>query len=620
MNILPLNILLPEIGSALEHVLPIARCLLDSYGGQATLLSVVEVAEDRSLSEGALTARRRRGRLKKLAELQGDFTFRAEVRTAHSYGEAIRSAVLEDNVNLMLLPWRSSRQKSTWTVQEGLVDNPPCDLGIIKQHGAREIRTVLVAARGGPHARLALRVAEGIAASQGAVLTLLHINAEHWDADRRMRESEFFSAVVDSVRYEQVRPVQVDAQSVERVLLEQGALHDLVVMGASGRDDTSPYLFGRIPTTIAQRLGGTVLIVKTQEPVTGKLFGVLAGTAGRHEVDISEIVDRWFAENTFHSSEFSSLRYLVDLKQRQGVTISLALPTLNEEKTVGKIVSTIKKQLIERYPLIDEFIVVDSNSSDNTVEIVSSLGIPVINHPDILPAQGTYRGKGEALWKSLHATTGDILVWIDSDITGFNPKFVYGLLGPLLTQPHLSFVKGFYRRPLNLGGHISTTGGGRVTELTARPLINLFYPELSGLVQPLAGEMAGRREVLEAVPFFTGYGVETGLLIDILERFGLRSIAQTDLEVRVHRNQSLLSLSKMAFAIVQVVIKRLGEGKRLELLEDVNTSMKLIHYAPAELFLEVQEVREHERPPIDTIPDYRRERDVVVNSSGAESR
>jgi nucleotide-binding universal stress UspA family protein len=615
LNVLPLNILLPEFGSMPESVLPYARCLLDSFGGQATLLSVVEVAEDRSLSEGALTARRRRARLKKLAELQGDGAFRAEVRTAHSYGEAIRSAVLEDNANLMLLSWRSSPRATKWTVQQGLVENPPCDLGIIKQTVEREIRTVLVAARGGPHARLALRVAEGIAASTGAVLTLLHINAEHWDPDRRAREARFFSAVVDTVRYDKVQPLHVEAESVESVLLDQAGQHDLVVMGAAGRDDTSPYLFGRIPTTVAQRVDSTVIIVKTQEPVTRKLFGVPAAAPQRVEADISEVVDRWFAENTFHSSEFGNLAYLVGLKQRQGTTISLALPTLNEEKTVGKIVSTIKKQLVERYPLVDEFIVVDSGSEDRTVEIVGNLGIPVVNHADILSVEGSYRGKGEALWKSLHATTGDILVWIDSDITGFNPKFVYGLLGPLLTQPHLGFVKGFYRRPLNLGGQISTTGGGRVTELTARPLINLFYPQLSGLVQPLAGEMAGRRQVLEAVPFFTGYGVETGLLIDILERFGLRSIAQTDLEVRVHRNQTLLSLSKMAFAIVQVVVKRLGEAKRLQLLEDVNTSMKLIHYAPSELFLEVQEVREHERPPMDTISDYRssRVRDVVMN-------
>jgi glucosyl-3-phosphoglycerate synthase len=149
-----------------------------------------------------------------------------------------------------------------------------------------------------------------------------------------------------------------------------------------------------------------------------------------------------------------------------------------------------------------------------------------------------------------------------------------------------------------------TTGGGRVTELTARPLINLFYPLLSGVVQPLAGEMAGRRDVLESVPFFTGYGVETGLLIDILEGFGLNSIAQADLEYRIHRNQSLLSLSKMAFAIVQVVLQRLGDRNRLALLEEVNTSMKLIHYSPTELFLEVKEIREHERPAIKSLVEY----------------
>jgi glucosyl-3-phosphoglycerate synthase len=196
------------------------------------------------------------------------------------------------------------------------------------------------------------------------------------------------------------------------------------------------------------------------------------------------------------------------------------------------------------------------------------------------------------------------VAWIDSDISDFQPKFVYGLIGPLLTDPDIGFVKGFYLRPLKLGEELMTTGGGRVTELTARPLINLFYPLLSGVVQPLAGEMAGRRDVLESVPFFTGYGVETGLLIDILEGFGLNSIAQADLEYRIHRNQSLLSLSKMAFAIVQVVLQRLGDRNRLALLEEVNTSMKLIHYSPTELFLEVKEIREHERPAIKSLVEY----------------
>jgi glucosyl-3-phosphoglycerate synthase len=238
------------------------------------------------------------------------------------------------------------------------------------------------------------------------------------------------------------------------------------------------------------------------------------------------------------------------------------------------------------------------------VSIAESLGVTVYNHPDILTEHGSFTGKGEALWKSLYVTRGDIVVWIDSDISGLHPKFVYGLVGPLLSDPELGFVKGFYRRPLNLGGQLMTTGGGRVTELTARPLINLFYPQLSGLVQPLAGEMAGRRDVLENVPFFTGYGVETGLLIDILERFGLEAIAQADLETRVHRNQSLLSLSKMAFAIIQVVIERLGQRDRTALVDEMNRTMKLIHYSPTELFLEVKEIRENERPPIVTVPEY----------------
>ncbi|PZS09962.1 MAG: glucosyl-3-phosphoglycerate synthase, partial [Chloroflexi bacterium] len=310
------------------------------------------------------------------------------------------------------------------------------------------------------------------------------------------------------------------------------------------------------------------------------------------------------AENTFHSHEFRSLRELVELKHRRGVTVSLALPTLNEEKTVGRILTTVKRRLMDECPLIDEMVVIDSDSTDRTREIATDLGVPVYNHPQILPDCGSYVGKGEALWKSLQVTTGDIVVWIDSDITRIHPKFVYGLVGPLLSEPRLGFVKGFYRRPLNLGGQRLTTGGGRVTELTARPLINLFYPHLSGLVQPLAGEMAGRRDVLESVPFFTGYGVETGLLIDILDQFGLRSIAQTDLEYRIHRNQSLLSLSKMAFAIVQVVVKRLGDRRRLQLFEELNTTMKLIHYSPTELFLEVKEIQEHERLPMKSVDGY----------------
>lgn len=603
-----MNVLIPATSVTSSPVLlDVADALVAEYGGQGTLLSVVEVPEERSLSEGALVVRRRRGLLRKLKQFPRAREFQAEVVTAHSLESGIRLGVEEASADLMLLNWRVSRSATGGRTLERLTGDPPCDIAAVKTGRTGEIRKVLVPARGGPHARLALRVAEAVARQHGAVLTLLHISRPGWSEQRRAAEQEFFTAVRSGVHYENVEELQIEADSVDPVLVEQGASYDMIVMGAAARDERSSYLFGSIPEVVARRLEATVVVAKTKEPVTAGTFGLVTETlvAPEHR-NISELVDRWFAQNTFHSHEFRNIRYLMELKERQGKTISLALPTLNEEATVGKIISTLQRNLMERYPLLDELIVIDSESEDSTVQIAESLGVPVYKHPDILPQYGSYRGKGEALWKSLYATRGDIVVWIDSDISGLHPKFVYGLVGPLLSDRDVGFVKGFYRRPLNLGGQLMTTGGGRVTELTARPLINLFFPELSGVVQPLAGEMAGRREILESVPFFTGYGVETGLLVDILERFGLGSIAQADLETRVHRNQSLLSLSKMAFAIIQVVIERLGERDRIALLDEVNTSMKLIHYSPTELFLEVKEIRENERPPIVTIPEYER--------------
>src|SRR5207245_1334829 len=237
-------------------------------------------------------------------------------------------------------------------------------------------------------------------------------------------------------------------------------------------------------------------------------------------------------------------------------------------------------------------------------EIARSAVGPVVKHSEILPELGSFQGKGEALWKSLHVLTGAIVVWCDTDISNIHSQFVYGVVGPILNDSRISYVKGFYRRPLNFGRELETAGGGRVTELVARPLINLFYPELSGLLQPLSGEYAGRREVLERLPFFTGYGVETAHLIDLLENFGLNSIAQTDLGVRIHRNQELFDLSKMAFAIMQVALKRLGDRHRMHLLEEVNRSMKLIHYSNDRFFLELIEIADWERPPISSIPEY----------------
>jgi len=250
-------------------------------------------------------------------------------------------------------------------------------------------------------------------------------------------------------------------------------------------------------------------------------------------------------------------------------------------------------------------VLVDSGSTDATRETAAALDVPVYVHQEVLPQVGARSGKGEALWKSLYLTTGDIVIWVDTDIVNIHPRFVYGLVGPLILHPELQFVKGFYRRPLRVGNKMQAGGGGRVTELTARPLLNLFFPELSGVIQPLSGEYGGRRKALEQMVFSSGYGVEIGLLIDVFERFGLGALAQVDLEERIHHNQPLESLSKMSFAIIQTVIRRIEKRYGTRLLEDVNTSMKLIRYGQQGLMLEVEEIAEAERPAMIELAEYR---------------
>src|SRR5438105_1596318 len=244
----------------------------------------------------------------------------------------------------------------------------------------------------------------------------------------------------------------------------------------------------------------------------------------------------WFERRTFHHSRYADLAALVDAKRSRGLSVSVCLPTRNEATTVAPIVELIRSVLVQRVPLVDEIVVMDSMSTDGTVEAAREAGAIVCQDRDVLPELEPLGGKGDALWKSLFVLSGDLFVFGDADIRNFDPRFVYGLLGPLLLEDGIDYVKAFYERPIGTADAMEATGGGRVTELVARPLINLFFPWLSGVVQPLSGEYAGTREAFASVPFFTGYGVEFGLLVDIAERAGLDRMAQVDLGVRVHRN------------------------------------------------------------------------------------
>ena len=232
----------------------------------------------------------------------------------------------------------------------------------------------------------------------------------------------------------------------------------------------------------------------------------------------------------------------------------MCLPARDEEATVGHIVATVRRALVEGAGLVDEIVVLDDGSTDATAEAARWAGANVLAVEDILPELPAGSGKGNALWKSLFAAEGDLICWLDADVRNFGPHFVTRLLEPLLTDPAIAFVKGHYDRPL----HGEPSGGGRVTELMARPLLCALFPQLARFVQPLSGEYAGRREVLDAVPFVEGWGVELGLVIDIAERFGIDSIAQADLGVREHRNRTLEELAPQAMAVLVTGLRRAG--------------------------------------------------------------
>jgi glucosyl-3-phosphoglycerate synthase len=314
----------------------------------------------------------------------------------------------------------------------------------------------------------------------------------------------------------------------------------------------------------------------------------------------------WLKRNTYHHSDFSDIKKLVEMKRKKGLKISLCLPTLNEEKTIAKEIIIMKSELMLRYPLLDEIAVIDSGSTDKTREIAASYGVDVYLADEILPEMERFKGKGENLWKALYVLDGDIIVYIDADIKNIHHRFVYGLVGPLLMRDDVRYVKAFYDRPLSIDAkRVKPTGGGRVTELVIRPLFSLFTPQLSQIIQPLSGEYAGFRDVLEQVSFPIGYGIETSMLLDIYERYGMDIMAQVDLDKRVHRNQDTLALGRMAFGIMQTFIKRI---EKLGLV-NINTEMfdEMLQHEILEGSYEKKstEMRARERPPMLTIPEYR---------------
>ncbi|MDT0463577.1 glucosyl-3-phosphoglycerate synthase [Streptomyces gibsoniae] len=314
-----------------------------------------------------------------------------------------------------------------------------------------------------------------------------------------------------------------------------------------------------------------------------------------------EEVERWLSTRSWSVTD-RPIHQILAAKRASGSSVSVVLPALNEEETVGEIVAVIRHDLMQQVPLVDEIVVVDSGSTDRTSEVAAAAGATVVHRDTVLPRIPAVPGKGEVLWRSLLVTRGDIVCFVDADLREFSSDFVSGIVGPLLTDPGVDLVKAMYDRPLALPGEPASGAaagqGGRVTELMARPLLNMHWPQLAGFVQPLGGEYAARRSLLERLPFPVGYGVELGMLVDALHLVGLDALAQVDVGVRLHRHQDGQALGRMAAEIYRTAQLRLARG---HLVRPALTQFERVEgrFEPRTYSVDTEE-----RPPMAEIPEY----------------
>jgi len=482
------NVLLPvdDLASA-EEMLPVATGLIGN-SSRVNLIGMTQVPPDTALSEATLNAQRLRAELDKLAGENPAIERLAGSLVSHDPWQDIKEMIdrRRDDQDLLLLPWQAETRYFQ-TGFEPVLNDPPCNIVLVQPAvHPRDIKRILLPVRGGPFASLSLHIAVRLARASDAEITLLRVLPSDDDPMSQLLR-EGFAGLSDT--FPQITTELQTVGEAGPAIMRELKDHQAVILGASAVAE-GPTL-GPVASLILQRKDITALIVRTKEP-----FRLPLAPARQPELPVLVRVEKWFAENTFHSREFSDVGRLIDLKRKQGLRISLGLPAYNEEASIGEVIRTMKSRLMDDAPLLDEIVLVDSNSTDLTRKIAAGLGVMPYVHQETLSRLGSFRGKGEALWKSLYLLKGDLILWMDTDIINPHPRLVYGIVGPLLIDQQIQYVKGFFQGPASSNGEAMVSGGARVTELLARPMINLFFPELSGVVQPLAGIYGGRRAAL----------------------------------------------------------------------------------------------------------------------------
>jgi hypothetical protein len=591
------EILLP-VNSASQgaEVLPLVRKLIgEAADSTVTLVAVTPLESESSLIEAAGPAQQLRNDLDRLSEIDQSIRRLARSIVSHEPWQDIRGLVAEEapDQTLLVLPW--SLTDTLW--RSGLIrtlSEPPCDTVLVHSpFEAPIIRRILLPVRGGPFAVLALQLAVQIARASHAEITLLRVlQTDDNAASQFLREG--FTGLSD-VFPEITNELQVVGDP-GRTILGMLKDHQAIVLGASAVPGQDP--IGLMASLILQKEDVTTVVVKTKEP-----FRMPVDEPAAADAPVLVKVERWFAQNTLHSAEFGDVKRLIELKRQQGVRISLGLPSLNNETTIGNIIGLIKSRLMDAAPLLDEIVLVDGGSTDATRRIATAMNVPSYASADVLSAHGSFRGRGEALWKSLYLLRGDIIVWVEPEIASPDPIQLLGIIGPLLMDSRIQYVKGYYKCASAAG----ELDDDPITELLIRPMISLVLPELSGIVAPLSGTHGGRRAALEQLPFYSGNGAVVGLLLDVIDRFGLEAVAQVDLgAVSVRGSSDEFAVSpKTAFAILQVFTQQLVQRGLLNAQSAIERTMKLLRLNQSQFHMEEVDVHEQRRPPMVTVREYR---------------
>ncbi|HYS28141.1 MAG TPA: universal stress protein [Candidatus Limnocylindria bacterium] len=588
------RVLIPTLAPAQAgKLLRLATSFTAAPESGGTLLGIIEVPPDHSLARPPVPGEAYRTLLAQTTRIatRAAPPLAPLVRIAHVAAQGIRESALETGSNLLLLE-SGARDDGLWTnALEDLLYDPPCDVALLRTEAAAPpITSILLAVRGGPSAELAVQLARSIRASTGATLTLLHIFDPRQSPEERAREEQTFASLTAQVNGPVIE-LKGSSTNVRQAIVKEAQQHQLLILGATRSLMHRPMVLGAPLQRMLRRLPGTVMIVKKAGVPTPRPAPARTETRAA----ITEQVDRWLTENTFDSREFDDLQRLVDRKRRQDLTISLAIPAMPGATGLSATLRSLKLALMGRTPLLDEIVVIEIGGSAASERAARVAGVTVVRPADVLSRYGSFPGSGEAQWKSLHVLKGDLICWIDPAGPPPQPRLVTGLLGPLLTDPDIAYVTAFSRRP-------PTAAPDPLTDFALRPLLNLLFPALSGLIDPLSPDHAGRRAVLESVPFFTGHGLALGLLLAIASAHGPRALAQVEVGPRARREPA--DRQAMAFAQLQVCLKYLGDRHRVQLVDQVNRTIKQIQYEDERYWIAQTELEDTERPPMVTVPEY----------------